>query len=466
MNFAELRFWGLLTGGLAVIFAARLVCSRLRPAALPLFDRLTLLLLGWWMLLAVSWITFVIFIVVKVSSYVGLRWILAYQIGRRRYLAVLIPWVMLPLCYYKYSRFIGNEVLGLRWDTWRDVVIPVGISFYTFQAVAFLVDTLGFKEPLPRFLHFMNFAGFFPQIVAGPIERRRDLLPQMEAFRWRWDVDSINTGVSWIAAGLFLKMCLADNFATHFNGTSTSNAYLIWLANVVFGLRVYYDFAGYSLVAVGLARCLGVTLTLNFASPYCARNITEFWRRWHITLSQWFRDYVYLPLGGGRTRFWAMAVMVVFVVSGAWHGAGWNFILWGALNGAYLVAHRLFSKRFKLPSLIAWSLTMLGTFIAWLCFYETSTPELVAKMRTLFTPAAYGPAALREAIANHLSPNGLVLVCFLAIAGLILLAERRSLARRNEPYAILRQPFALAVLIVLTVLLAPAKNNAFIYFAF
>src|SRR5262249_43524208 len=139
----------------------------------------------------------------------------------------------------------------------------------------------------------------------------------------------------------FLKCCLADNLALYFSGESATNAYLIWLDNFLFGLRIYFDFAGYSLVALGLAECLGIRLTLNFASPYVSTSVIEFWRRWHISLSQWFRDYIYVPLGGGRTAFWAANVIIVFLVSGLWHGAGWNFVLWGALHGLYLIANRL-----------------------------------------------------------------------------------------------------------------------------
>ena len=138
----------------------------------------------------------------------------------------------------------------------------------------------------------------------------------MEGFRFRWSAENLNEGAGWIALGLFFKMCLADNLAVYFNG-SVSNAWrLIWLNNLLFGLRIYYDFAGYSLIAVGLGRCLGVKLTLNFLSPYCSTSMVEFWRRWHVTLSQWFRDYVYIKLGGGRVRWLAFNVALVFIVSG------------------------------------------------------------------------------------------------------------------------------------------------------
>jgi D-alanyl-lipoteichoic acid acyltransferase DltB (MBOAT superfamily) len=243
------------------------------------------------------------------------------------------------------------------------------------------------------------------------------------------------------------------------------NAYLIWLNNIIFGFRIYYDFAGYSFIALGIARCMGIRLTLNFASPYVSTNAQEFWRRWHITLSTWFRDYVYLPLGGSRTKFWALTIVLVFVVSGIWHGAGWNFILWGALWGVMLLAFHLF-RRAGIPSILGWILTMVGAFFAWLCFYETRTAILLEKMSTILSPARYSIANLHAAIASLDPTNTFVLGVFLAMAGVTLLIEWISLRRYDEPYAILQKPAALCLLIVLTILLAPAEESSFIYFAF
>ena len=431
------------------------------------FDKLALLSLGLFLLLCVSRVTFIIFLVVAIGSYVGMQWVLKREeCKQRRYLYVLILLQLLPLAYYKYANFAVNQILGFDIPTLHNLVIPVGISFYSFQKVAFVVDTLVFKQPLPQFLDYLNFAGFFPQIVAGPIERRRDLLPQMEQFSFRWSAENINEGASWIALGLFFKLCLADNLAAYFDGTSVSNAYLIWMNNLLFGLRIYYDFAGYSLVAVGLGRCLGVKLTLNFRSPYCATSMTEFWRRWHITLCQWFRDYLYIPLGGGRVRWWAFNIALVFVVSGIWHGAGWNFVLWGAIHGAALIVNRFFGAKLNMPAFISWLLTMLTSFCAWLGFYETRTGVLVMKLKTLFTPGAYGHAAVQEAAAQYFSSSGFVLCCFLALTGVILLLEWLSIARHDAPYYFLRRPAVAVILVVLTVVLAPGKDNGFIYFAF
>ena len=466
MNFAELRFWEYLLFGLMVIVSARCLFCRFCAGQLFLFDKVALLSLGLSLLLCVSWITFVIFLAVATGTYAGLAWILKYHADRSsRYLLLLIPFQVFPLFYTKYADFFGNVILGLHMDIFTGLVIPVGISFYTFQKVAFVVDTLAFKHPLPRFLDYMNFAGFFPQIVAGPIERRSDLLPQMESFRFRWSKEQINEGCGWIVLGLFFKCCLADNLAAQFNGESNTNAFLVWLANFSFGFRIYYDFAGYSLVAVGLARCLGIKLTLNFLSPYCSTSIGEFWRRWHITLSQWFRDYLYVPMGGGRVRFWALNIALVFIVSGIWHGAGWNFVLWGAFHALFLILSRMAGK-LRIPIIVSWGTTMLASFYAWLCFYETNTHILLAKLKLLLTPKAYGIRALREAALSLAPGDRIVLAGVFLLTVSTLVMEWLSIRRQNEPYYYLRHPITLTVLVILTVLLAPGKNNGFIYFAF
>lgn len=469
MNFAELRFWQLLALGLLTLLSLRVIAVGFWPGCSKRFDEISLVSLGLFLLLCVSRTTCVVFLVVAIGTYVGLFGLLrAAPDARRRWMLVFVPLQLLPLVYYKYANFVGNQILGLGFDSLRDLVIPVGISFYTFQKVAFVVDTLAARQPLPRFLDYMNFAGFFPQIVAGPIERRKDLLPQMQAFRWRWLPQDIDVGAQFIAVGMFFKCCLADNLALYFDGRSTTNPFLIWFANLIFGLRIYYDFAGYSLVAVGVARCLGVRLTVNFASPYCSTNVSEFWRRWHITLSQWFRDYLYIPLGGSRVRWWAANLAIVFVVSGVWHGAGWGFVLWGALHGGWLIIHRLFAARWKapIPVTAGWALTMACAFLAWLCFYEVDTPSLMAKMQAVFTPAAYSVVAFKEAVNRWAGGEQFAIACLLILVGAILLLEWRSVARTGEPYSLLRRPVPVVILVVLTVWLSPGKNNGFIYFAF
>src|SRR6266404_8041603 len=220
MNFAELRFWGLLGLGLLVIWIIRSI-ARLKgvPPSGDL-DKLCLAGLGLFLLLCVSWTTFLIFLTVMLLTYVGVLAILKWGGGSAFWIIVLAPLQLAPLIYYKYSYFIGSGILNLRVDFLKDLAIPIGISFYTFQKVAFVVDTLVLKEPVPRFLDYLNFACFFPQIVAGPIERRDNLLPQMESFRFSYSADRLNLGCSWIVVGLFFKCCLADNLAGFFDPSS------------------------------------------------------------------------------------------------------------------------------------------------------------------------------------------------------------------------------------------------------
>jgi alginate O-acetyltransferase complex protein AlgI len=469
MNFSELRFWVYLGLVLGLILLTRPLFQRLVQSddlAMSRYDRTTILIVGLFLLGCVSPLTLAIFLFVCLITYIGLSLFLRGT-GAHRYafLVILVPLQLLPLLYYKYSHFVVNDILGQGIAGLSSLIIPVGLSFYTFQVVGFVVDTVIHKHPLPRFLDFMNFAGFFPQIVAGPIERRENLLPQMQTFRFRWDPSAIDSGAPWIVIGLFFKVCLADNLAVHFDPRSVDNPFLIWLNNIIFGFRIYYDFAGYSFIALGVARCLGIRLTLNFASPYVSGDAQEFWRRWHITLSTWFRDYVYLPLGGSRTKTWALTIVVVFVVSGIWHGAGWNFILWGLLWGLMLLAFHV-CKKWPIPRWAGWTLTMLGAFFAWLCFYETRTSVLLEKMATILNPLSYTLPQLQAAIATLDPTNTFVLAVFLTLACTTLLIEWISLRRVNEPYAILQKPGVLVAMVILTILLAPSEKNDFIYFAF
>jgi D-alanyl-lipoteichoic acid acyltransferase DltB (MBOAT superfamily) len=469
LNFAEFRFWVYLAGVLGLVLALRPIFIRASgnsDAAISRYDRTSILIVGLFLLGCVSVTTLGIFLFVCIITYVGLALFLKGSgLHRYAFLVVLVPLQLLPLLYYKYSHFLVNGILQADMPGLSELIIPVGLSFYTFQVVGFVVDTVIHKHPLPRFLDFMNFAGFFPQIVAGPIERRENLLPQMERFRFRWDPKAVDEGAAWIVIGLFLKVCLADNLAAHFDPRPTDNPFLIWLNNIIFGFRIYYDFAGYSFIALGVARCLDIRLTLNFASPYVSADAQEFWRRWHITLSTWFRDYVYLPLGGSRTKTWALSILIVFVVSGVWHGAGWNFILWGLLWGIFLLMFHAF-KKWQIPRPVGWAFTLIGAFFAWLCFYETRTSVLMEKMSSLLNPMNYSLPHLKAATAMLEPGDAFVLGAFVLLAFATLALEWISLRHYNEPYALLKRPVVLCILVILTIWLAPSKESDFIYFAF
>ena len=385
---------------------------------------------------------------------------------RHFFLLFAIPILLLPLVWFKYRLFIAAN-LGFNLSASLPIVLPVGISFYTFQAVGFLVDSARDKETIPAFIDFLCFESFVPQIVAGPIERKSSLLPQMRSFRFRWNLVDVSWGIRYIVLGLFFKLCLGDNLALCHPDSPHGNVFALWLRNVSFGLRIYFDFCGYGLSAYGLARALGVRLTQNFASPYSAADITNFWRRWHRSLTNWFRDYVYFPLGGGRSRFWAMNLLVVFLLSGLWHGASWNFVLWGGANGIALLVHKYFSRRLglRLPRFLARPFLLLFVFYAWMLFDVTDLGTLVADHALLFSPAAYTKAAFLA--FPHTFQDPFVLSCFLLpLAAFVVFCEWLCVRRKRNPYAILLSVPALCVEIFLLFQLDSGHANEFIYFAF
>ncbi len=235
--------------------------------------------------------------------------------------------------------FFGTEIKANS----LNIILPVGISFYTFQTLSYTIDVYKRKlEPTKNFIAFAAFVSFFPQLVAGPIERATNLLPQFYAKR-TFDYSKAADGMRQILWGLFKKVVIADNCAEFankiFNNSADLNGSTLLLGALFFTFQIYGDFSGYSDIAIGTSRLFGFDLKRNFAFPYFSRDIAEFWRRWHISLSTWFRDYVYIPLGGSRggTVMKIRNTFIIFIVSGFWHGANWTFIVWGALNAIYFL---------------------------------------------------------------------------------------------------------------------------------
>ena len=235
--------------------------------------------------------------------------------------------------------FFGTEInaQGL------NIILPVGISFYTFQTLSYTIDVYKRNlEPTKDFIAFSAFVSFFPQLVAGPIERATNLLPQFYKKR-QFDYSKAVDGMRQILWGLFKKIVIADNCAEFanqiFNNSADMNGSTLLLGAIFFTFQIYGDFSGYSDIAIGTSRLFGFNLKQNFAFPYFSRDIAEFWRRWHISLSTWFRDYLYIPLGGSRGGTWMKVrnTFIIFIVSGFWHGANWTFIVWGALNAVYFL---------------------------------------------------------------------------------------------------------------------------------
>jgi len=315
------------------------------------------------------------------------------------------------LCIFKYYNFfVDNFVsaissLGYSFNTGTlDIIIPVGISFYTFQTMSYTIDIYRRRfKPTKDFIAFSAYVSFFPQLVAGPIERAHNLLPQFFKKR-NFDYNNSVNGLKQILWGLFKKIVIADNCAVYVNMIfSKSDAYkgsTLLFGAFFFAFQIYGDFSGYSDIAIGTSKLFGFRLMQNFAYPYFSRDIAEFWRRWHISLSTWFRDYVYIPLGGSRGNllFIVRNVFIIFLVSGFWHGANWTFIVWGALNAIYFLPVLILGKNRKNIEIVAKGkklpgifdfINILNTFIlvtfAWIIFRSSSIYDGMIYIRNIFT---------------------------------------------------------------------------------
>ncbi|WP_452230585.1 MULTISPECIES: MBOAT family O-acyltransferase [unclassified Lacinutrix] len=254
------------------------------------------------------------------------------------------------LVYFKYTNFFIDTFV----DSFRlfgtelevstlNIILPVGISFYTFQTLSYTIDIYRKQlEPTKDWLAFFSFVSFFPQLVAGPIERASHLLPQFYK-TYKFNYNQVKSGLLLMAFGLFKKMVIADRAALYvnevYNNTSDHDGVAFFYGTILFAFQIYCDFSGYSDIAIGIARTMGFDLMRNFDSPYFSKSITEFWRRWHISLSTWFRDYVYIPLGGSRKGKYRtyFNLFLVFLVSGLWHGAAMTFVIWGTIHGLIIV---------------------------------------------------------------------------------------------------------------------------------
>lgn len=308
------------------------------------------------------------------------------------------------LAYYKYAGFLvinANLLLSTNWSL-GEILLPLAISFFTFQQIAYLVDSHRGITREYRFLHYALFVSFFPQLIAGPIVHHRDMLPQfMQTTRFQLNASHLSVGLSIFAIGLFKKTVFADGIAPYANpifnaadSGQTVDFFTAWGGSLAYSFQLYFDFSGYSDMAIGLARLFGIVLPLNFYSPYKAASISEFWRRWHITLSHFLRDYVYIPLGGNRhgdTRRYTN-LMTTMLLGGLWHGAGWNFIIWGGLHGLYLVIHQLWRtllSRFHLnPSgyvyyALAWTVTMLCVVVGWVFFRAITFEGAISLLQSM-----------------------------------------------------------------------------------
>ena len=316
---------------------------------------------GWW-----AWRFLVLIFITTLLSFLSGLLIEKYRDKAKWICGTNIAINIGILCYYKYVNFFADNLetlinqfgYQLDWVT-LDVILPVGISFYTFQALSYTIDVYRRDTNATKdFIAFTSFISFFPQLVAGPIERSTNLLPQFLKPR-RFDYTNAVIGMRQILWGFFKKLIIADNCAqlanSIFDNYQDCNASLLLLGALFFTFQIYGDFSGYSDIAIGTARLFGVNLMKNFNLPYFSRDIAEFWRRWHISLNKWFIDYVYIPLGGSRgTKAMVIRnILIVFFLSGLWHGANWTFVIWGLYNGIIIALLTLLNLNHKRSAIIS-----------------------------------------------------------------------------------------------------------------
>jgi alginate O-acetyltransferase complex protein AlgI len=367
-----------------------------------------------------------------------------------------------------------------------DIVLPVGISFYTFQTLSYSIDVYKRKlEPTTDFIAFSAFVSFFPQLVAGPIERASNLLPQFYKKR-SFDYSKAVDGMRQILWGLFKKIVIADNCAEYaniiFNNSADYSGSTLVLGGVLFAFQIYGDFSGYSDIAIGTARLFGFDLKQNFNFPYFSRDIAEFWRRWHISLSTWFRDYLYIPLGGSRGSTWMKVrnTFIIFIVSGFWHGANWTFVVWGALNAVYFLPLLLtnrnrvnlsdIEKNRFLPSFKDFAMILLTfalTVFAWIFFRADNMTHAISYITDMFSSSLFS-------IPYIIEPQSGLLILPKTILLLIAVFVLAEWIGRDGQYGLsnivkLRSRFfrwSVYLAICFMIILFHGKQQEFIYFQF
>ncbi|WP_180994007.1 MULTISPECIES: MBOAT family O-acyltransferase [Arenibacter] len=383
------------------------------------------------------------------------------------------------LGYFKYVNFfLGtlNDISGANFFV--DVVLPVGISFYTFQSMCYTIDIYyGKMKPSKNFFEFSLYVTFFPQLVAGPIVRAKDFIPQLKVNQYFKDIN-FQLAANYFILGLVKKVLIADNIAKFsdpvFANPDLHGTLSTWIGVMAYSVQIYCDFSGYSDMAIGVAAILGLKLMENFNMPYNATNITAFWRKWHISLSSWLRDYLFIPLGGSRVSkkvFYYRNLMITMLLGGLWHGASWNFVVWGGLHGLALIAHKLYSTRYSssfkfsrisasVYTVLSWIVTMVFVMVTWVFFRAQTFDDAALLLKNMFS--------FKESV-NYTVPMALVALLAIVITGHFLgskffkIVEEKQDHIFNNPY-IQGAAFGLGIFLVL--LFGSNDNQAFIYFQF
>jgi D-alanyl-lipoteichoic acid acyltransferase DltB (MBOAT superfamily) len=455
----------------------------------------------WKMLLAASCVFYMAFIpayifillaTILIDYSMGI--LIARSSGRRRlvYLQISIVSTCAVLFVFKYSAFFGltirelQGVLGAAQDfPITHILLPIGLSFHTFQSLSYVIEVYrGKQEPERNFGIYSLYVMFYPQLVAGPIERPQNLLHQFREDH-RFELSNLSRGLSLILWGLFQKMVIADRCAVYvnqvYNNWQVESGLSLLLATLLFAVQIYSDFAGYSSIAIGCARVMGFQLMTNFNHPYFSRSFGEFWKRWHISLSTWFRDYVYIPMGGNRVRMPRLYfnLFITFALSGLWHGANWTYVFWGALNGLLLIAEHFFARlgwrypRNLFGAIVRRSAVIAGICLGWVFFRASSLHAALQILARIATSTSLSRWSLADSVSQFAGDISSVAICVVTVLLIVLMfaiemgQEYIFPAAQQVYLASLKYQFAsTVVLFQLVMLFGILRASAFVYFQF
>lgn len=362
----------------------------------------SLVFYGWW-----DWRFLGLLIITALSTFLSSRWMdNTNDAKKRKFLLVGTIVINVGILFFKYFNFFVQSfidalsLMGMSVNvTTLHILLPVGISFYTFTALSYTIDVYQHKvESTNDALAYFAYVMFFPSILSGPISRAQKQLPQYFSRR-NFDFDKSISACKLILWGGVMKLCLADRLGiyvdTIYANIAQHNGTTLLITSILYSIQIYADFAGYSLMAIGFGKLLGIDLQTNFIRPYFAKTVTDFWRRWHISLTTWFRDYIYFPLGGNRCSKarWALNTLIVFAISGLWHGATYTFIIWGAMHGVCMVIERLvygekikqLSDKFSMSNIIRIIITFTIVNFAWIFFRINNLGDVMQIFKKIFT---------------------------------------------------------------------------------
>lgn len=395
-----------------------------------------------------------------------------YKKGKKAALIVSVGLLLLSLAFFKYTNFFISTFSSLTGIESKllDIVLPIGISFYTFQIISYIIDVYRCQVPAQKNpFRLAAYVSLFPQLIAGPIVRYQTVANELK--HRTHSFEKFSSGVIRFVLGLSKKVLIADSIAAFAANFGTSTVLSCWLSAICFMLQIYFDFSGYSDMAIGMGRMFGFNFLENFNYPYISRSISEFWRRWHMSLGSWFRDYVYIPLGGNRCsrRRWFLNILVVWSLTGLWHGAAWNFVVWGLFFAFFLLIEKLFLGKIldKIPHFLGIIYVLFFVNISFVIFNAPTLSDAFTQLCGMF---GFGDLALYDASALYYLRSALVLIL---LAMVLATPYPMKLVRKLYTFSAVRKisvvaepVFCMALLLICTGFIVDGSFSPFLYFRF